>query len=192
MFYNSKSHIAASFLFFSFMKTILFSILFVFGITACNNSENNNSISQVSDSAIFKNEVLMTGLGLIPEIDGFDSLQILYYDNPDGDPKRYTRYFSYISSKDTAMVKSILFNLNQSFEEYMEVKECRSEGKIYLYKNNDPVKTLYFSTRCNTCCHLYYIKNGMFYYMEINPHLSELLHVYKASAIKPEKSTSDI
>lgn len=177
MFYNSKSHIAASFLFFSFMKTILFSILFVFGITACNNSENNNSISQVSDSAIFKNEVLMTGLGLIPEIDGFDSLQILYYDNPDGDPKRYTRYFSYISSKDTAMVKSILSNLNQSFEEYMEVKECRSEGKIYLYKNNDPVKTLYFSTRCNTCCHLYYIKNGMFYYMEINPHLSELLHV---------------
>lgn len=192
MFYNSKSHIAASFLFFSFMKTILFSILFVFGITACNNSENNNSISQVSDSAIFKNEVLMTGLGLIPEIDGFDSLQVLYYDNPDGDPKRYTRFFTYISSNDSALINATINNLDQPFQEHMEVKGCRSEGKIYLYKNNDPVKTLYFSTRCNTCCHLYYIKNGMFYYMEINPHLSELLHVYKASAIKPEKSTSDI
>lgn len=155
-------------------------------ITACNNSGGNNSSSPANDSATIKNEVQQTGLGLIPEINGFDSLQVLYYDNPDGDPKRYTRFFTYISSNDSALINAINNNLDQPFQEHMEVKGCRSEGKIYLYKNSDPVKTLYFSTDCSKCCHLYYIKNGLFYYMEIDPGFAELLSASKASAIKPE------
>lgn len=162
-------------------RNIITGFLFFLIITGCANEsgESKKALDATTKSA--------TALDLVPEVKGFDSLQVLYYNNPDGDSLRYTRFFTYISSKDSALINAVLNNLRQPFQEHAQVQPCRSEGKIYLYKGTNPVKTLYFSTRCNTCCHLYYIENGMFYYMDISPGAAELLNAYKASAIKPEE-----
>lgn len=154
-------------------------------ITACNNnSAKPDTPPAKSDSSVIHSQV-KKGLELEPQIMQTDSLQILYYDNPHGDSLRYSRFYHYITSIDSSLISSVLSDLNQPFEQLNEIKKCRSEGKIYMYGKEEPLKTIYFSTRCDSCCYLYFIKDGKFLYFSLSGKLSSLFADNKSAAKNP-------
>ncbi len=114
-----------------------------------------------------------------------DSLQILYYDDPDGDSLRYSRFYSYVSTADTLVLNTLMSDLHRPFVETGERRQCRSEGKIYLYGDSEPLKTIYFSTRENGCRYLYLIRDGNFLYFDMGPETVRMLEQQQAGSIKP-------
>jgi hypothetical protein len=96
-----------------------------------------------------------------------DSLQVLFFNDPYGDSLRYTRFFSRLDVNDSSSIKTIKEQLRQPYVVKPGADTCRSEGKIYLYRHAEPVKTIYFSTKCPDCCYVYFIKDGSFYYLQI-------------------------
>lgn len=157
-------------------------------LAACGNGSNNqqpgNKISGDSLSAV---TAVKTGVSIEPSLQQIDSLQILYYDNPDGDSLRYSRFYQYTITNDSTTVNALLGNLTVPVEQRSEVKKCRSEGKIYAFgkQKEEPLKTIYFSTRCDTCCYLYYIKEGVFYYSPLSTSLKNKLKENKAQSRTP-------
>lgn len=115
-----------------------------------------------------------------------DSLELLYYKDPDGDSLRYTRFYTYLATKDSSMINGLINNLEDSSEIRKEIKPCRSEGKIFAHKGDQPVKTIYFSTRCDTCCYVYYIKDGEFLYFKLSEGLKEEIIRKKPLSIEPQ------
>ena len=122
------------------------------------------------------------GLEAEPAIQKTDSLQILFYDDPDGDSLRYARFYSYTTSKDSVVINALLKDLDKPFEQLNQVKKCRSEGKLYLFAEKEPLKTIYFSTRCDSCCYLYFIKDGAFLYFPLSKELNAILNEQKPQA----------
>jgi hypothetical protein len=165
------------------------SVLFFCGIflviVACKNStKKQTGTPPASDSSSLP--AVQSGLDAAPLLRQADSLQILYYDDPDGDSVRYTRFFQYTTTKDPQTIKELLASLDQPVEKRNEIKNCRSEGKIYVFdKRQEPIKTIYFSTRCDTCCYLYYIKEGNFYYSALSENCKVRLKENKALSRKP-------
>lgn len=166
------------------MKFFL-AFLSVLSIIACGSPEQKNTTTVSNDTVVFRK-----GIDLIPGIKFTDSVQVLFYKNPDGDPERYTRFFKNITVTDSSFSNTLLASLDQSFQEYSQVKNCRSEGKMYLFQKSgtDPLQTVYFSTRCDTCCYVYYIFNGRFYYMNMKDDLSKQLHSLRSKAKEPTVS----
>ena len=151
-------------------------------------SDNPNRQAEVpakTDSSVSDNYIRSQGLDIEPALKNTDSLQILFYDNPDGDSLRYTRFYQYATSKDSILINAVLADLNQPFEQRSEVKKCRSEGKMYMYGGANPLKTIYFSTRCDSCCYFYFIKEGNFLYFPLSDKMSANLKEIKATAKKP-------
>jgi hypothetical protein len=114
-----------------------------------------------------------------------DSVQVIFYDNPDGDSLRYTRYFTYAETTDTAKINTLLQELNQVFVQQPTTRNCRSEGKIFLLNGEDILKTIYFSTRQDSCSYFYFIKDGNFIYLPITETAGQLVKDLKKSAKKP-------
>jgi hypothetical protein len=155
------------------IKNILVVAGILLAIAACKNKTGKQSQGQ-------------TGLAVAPALRQADSLQILYYDDPDGDSLRYTRFYQYVTTKDRQTIDELLASLDQPVEKHQENRKCRSEGKIYLFnKEANPIKTVYFSTRCDTCCYLYYIVEGHFYYTPVSEAFKNRLKVNKAISRKP-------
>jgi hypothetical protein len=155
------------------------------GLFACNN--NGKKKQPVADSTT--DSVVnypKTGMETEPLLRQADSLQILYYDNPDGDSIRYTRFYHYTATKDTGTIKGLIDNLNLPVEKQTTIKKCRSEGKIYVFgKTEEPLKTIYFSTRCDTCCYLYFIKEGAFFYSPLSENFKDQLRKNKLVSKTP-------
>lgn len=163
---------------------ICFSALVVWMAACNNNGKKNQAGSETGDSSATYSAV--TGLSGEPLLQQADSLQILYYDNPDGDSLRYTRFYQYTITKDTSTINHLLDNLRLPVQPQNEVRHCRSEGKIYVFgEREEPIKTIYFSTRCDTCCYLYYIKEGVFYYTPLTGSFREKLKENKALSRTP-------
>ena len=154
------------------MRILLIMASIVFALTACNEAGKEKEDPNKTDTLVLQN-----GIDLQPQMKNTDSVQALFFKDPDGDPERYTRFYAHFSTTDSGFIKPLLRGLNQPFQEFEQTKYCRSEGKIYLFKKgtDDPLQTIYFSTRCDTCCYVYYIRNGRFYYMNMNDELSGLL-----------------
>lgn len=113
-------------------------------------------------------------------------LEILYFKNPDGDSLRYTRYYTYLQTDGTTVSNKLQRNLTQPFEKLAAIKPFRSEGKIYIPKGQEAAQTVFFSTRCDSCGYLYFIKNGEFIYFKLAPSLREELIKRKASSVEPK------
>ena len=128
---------------------------------------------------------LKKGLEIEPGLKKTDSLQILFFNDPDGDSLRYTRFYSHTTSKDSTTINTLLEDLNQPFEQLKKIKKCRSEGKLYLFAGQEPLKTIYFSTRCDSCCYLYFIKDGAFLYFPLSIDFASVIANEKAKAQKP-------
>jgi hypothetical protein len=115
-----------------------------------------------------------------------DSAHFILYDNPDGDPKRYTRFYKEFGAKDTTMLQILAAGCNKSFIRLEKIKPCRSEGKIHFFEQGKPKQTLYFSNRGDSCNHLYFIKDGWFYYMDMDSTTSGLIKKIRPLVKKPE------
>lgn len=115
-----------------------------------------------------------------------DSLQILYYDDPDGDSLRYTRYYSYTSTADTQVLNRLTADLHRPYYETVQRRPCRSEGKIYLFSAAEPSKTVYFSSRnASGCRYLYVIHHGNFLYFDMSAEIAAMLEGNKQHSIRP-------
>lgn len=116
-----------------------------------------------------------------------DSVQILFFTDPFGkDSLRYTRFFKHYNTSAAAVVQPILKNLDQLFILRTEVMKCRSEGKIFLFKGTQELKTVYFNTQANgDCAYMYFIKDGGFYYFQVQPETAALLRKIKPQAVQP-------
>jgi hypothetical protein len=154
---------------------------FIFLLISCANNAKVDEVPATGDTVVFRK-----GLDFIPDVKFTDSVQVLFYKDPDGDPERYTRFYTHVTLTDSGFTKSLLNSLDQSFQEFSQVKNCRSEGKMYLFKQggNDPLQTVYFSTRCDSCCYVYYINNGLFYYMNMSNDLSQQLKSLRGKVAK--------
>jgi hypothetical protein len=165
------------------VKHFFFSIL-IFGFCACDNQKqdadatntnpvhtNNNSKKRVKD--------------IEPALWKADSLQVLYYDDPDGDSLKYSRYFTYALVSDSVKIGSLLKEIDQPFIEQSTKRNCRSEGKFYLLRGEDILKTIYFSTRGDSCSYMYFIKDGAFIYFSLTQGAERFLSESRRVAKKP-------
>lgn len=162
------------------MQLRLFLFCSVVIMTACNagGDEKKNSADTTASNQT-------AGLHTLPG--KIDSVQVIYYDDPEGDSLRYTRYFTYATTADSVLISGLVSDIQQITDTLDGPRKCRSEGKMYVFagKPDEPIKTLYFSTRCDTCCYLYYIQNGMFYYSGISESSVQKIRQLKASAVQP-------
>ncbi len=167
-----------------FMRYQVLIALFWFFMACHNAPEKKNAGSIEHDQAHDNSFVVQNGLDAEPRLKQADSLQILYYDNPDGDSLRYSRYYRFTSSADSLLMQNVFTDLGQPFERLYDVKKCRSEGKIYLYRKQEPLKTIYFSTR-DSCNYIYFIKDGAFLYFSLSEELRNSLKENRKSAKRP-------
>jgi hypothetical protein len=116
-----------------------------------------------------------------------DSVQILFFTDPFGkDSLRYTRFYKHYNTSEDSTVQPLLKNLDQLFLLRTEVMKCRSEGKIFFFNGTQELKTVYFNTQANgDCAYLYFIKDGGFYYFQVQPATAALLRKLKPLAVKP-------
>lgn len=169
------------------MKCYLFIGIFAlcFAAWACNDEGTKTAGGAASGKDTAALSLVHSGLEFEPLLARADSLQILYYNDPDGDSLRYSRFFRYTATRDTGIIGALVANFRQPVEQWNTVKDCRSEGKIYVLKGEEILKTVYFSTRCDTCCYVYYIKEGAFYYTPLSADLKQQLADNKQLSREP-------
>jgi hypothetical protein len=138
-----------------------------------------------ANQAYYESIKHMTGLAFQPRIQKADSVEIMFYDNPDGDPKRYTRYYKWFPSSDSNIVNDMKQSVDKHFERIERVKDCRSEGKMYFFAEGNPMQTVYFSNRGDSCNHLYFIADGWFFYMPMDSSTAGKLKELKARSLIP-------
>jgi hypothetical protein len=165
-------------------KAIFFLFLPLLFLLACKNG--GTEIKTPGDTAVTDASYVTKKVSDIePYLQNADSLQVLYYNNPDDDSLRYTRYFTYTETRDTTLIKSLVNELNQVYVQEPKTRSCRSEGKFYLLKGEDILKTIYFSTRGDSCSYFYFIKDGLFTYFPMTEVAKNLLKEKKQLARKP-------
>jgi hypothetical protein len=164
------------------MIYILFPVLLL--LTACQNNENRQEPAD-ANVVYFESIKHMTGLEFQPRIQQADSVEVLFYTNPDGDPKRYTRFYTWLASADSSMIIALKQSVDKHFERVEKVKDCRSEGKIYFFADGNPMQTVYFSNRGDSCNHLYFIADGWFFYMPMDSATVGKLKEWKAKSVTP-------
>ena len=164
-------------------------IFFLSGIFFLGACQNRQAKPVDANEAYYQSIKHMTGLEFQPRMQRADSVQVLFYDDPDGDPKRYTRFYSWFPSSDSDVVQSVKKSVDKHFIRIEKVKPCRSEGKIYLYQGDNPMQTIYFSNRGDTCNHLFFIADGWFFYMDMDSATARFLKDLKRQAVKPEEGT---
>ena len=122
---------------------------------------------------------------LEPSLFAADSVQVLFYDDPDGDSLRYSRFFMHTEIADTAHIRSLLNELNQVYVQEPVARACRSEGKLYLLRGEDILKTVYFANRGDSCRYFYLIKDGAFFYFPQTDAAASWLSKQRKAAQKP-------
>jgi hypothetical protein len=125
--------------------------------------KNNESKKQTQ-----KNSISLTAIDLDERLKTTDRLVVVFYKDPYGeDSLRYTRYYTQASVTDLKEMGFLQKELAQTFTGQEKRRNCRGEGKIWCFTKGKIFQTLYFSTRCDDCCHVYFIKDGNFYYSRI-------------------------
>lgn len=185
----------------------IFSRIFVFAticfvamaiITGCNGGGADKAAGSdaSTDSTLRNHQAPATQTAIeIAGLRGADSVQILFFTDPYGkDSLRYTRFFKHYNSGDTTILNPLLQNLDKLFVLRNEVMNCRSEGKMFFFKGEQELKTVYFNTGGNAkagasnnenCRFLYFIKDGGFYYVPVNAEIAAMLNKLKPMSKKP-------
>ncbi len=163
------------------MKNILPVALLFVAISSCLEQGQKKNRFEKKGNVV----VPLTVADIEPSLREADSLQIIYYDDPDGDSLRYTRFFKYVATSDTAQIGELLRQYDQPIMQRAGPRKCRSEGKLFLTKGEQVLKTVYFSTRGDTCSYFYFIKNGNFFYFPLTTTAEKILQANKKGAYKP-------
>lgn len=161
------------------LQACIFTLLF-----ACNNIKDDTN---TTDNAPGPNESAKQNkvIDIEPQLWKADKLQVIYYDDPDGDSLRYSRFYSFVEISDTNKVKVLLKEMDQTFVQQDKTMDCRSEGKVFLLNKDDVLKTVYFSTRGDSCSYMYFIKNGLFFYFKLSNNAKRFYNTAKLLAKKP-------
>lgn len=161
------------------MRLLLLSLL-LFIFSACGSRQQQGQ-ANVSDAPIR----VPTGMDVYPAFKKADSVQVLFYKDPFGaDSLRYYRFFTYLALADTGVLATIQNALGAPVTG-MEQKTCRSEGKLYLLRGDEIIKTVYFNLQPGACNHLYFMKDGNFYYLPVSEGLTALLSQLRLQAKEP-------
>lgn len=163
-------------------RAFLFGILFM---VSCENGNQPHKDVTVEAAAQKVTDSLKTLSDIETTLVAADSLQILYYDDPEGDSLRYSRFFHYTISTDSLTINTMKEEFRQSPEIRNALRNCRAEGKIYLYGKGKELKTVYFSTKPGACGFLYIIKNGNFYYVSLGKSFKDILETERKESVKP-------
>lgn len=153
-------------------------------VSSCGN-ETKQKAPIDANQAYYESIKHMTGLAFQPRIQKADSVEIMFYDNPDGDAKKYTRFYKWFPSSDSSIVKEMKQSVDKHFERIEKVKDCRSEGKMHFFAEGNPMQTVYFSNRGDSCNHLYFIADGWFFYMPMDSSTALKLKELKALSLVP-------
>jgi hypothetical protein len=147
------------------MKSEIFS--FIVLITAITAVGCNNNKVEVKE----KQPALVESTFDIDErLKGADSLVVVFYKDPYGtDSVRYTRFYTQISVVEASSLELLQQQLAEKVIKEEQYRKCRGEGKIWCFSNGKIFQTLYFSTRCDKCCHVFIIRDGFYYYSSISP-----------------------
>lgn len=150
----------------------------IYLLCACQNHQPAQTTVAAKDTTV----LITTGLALEPDVATADSISVLFYTDPfNGDKERYTRYYkSYQTSSDTA-IALLQNNLSQPFTEDT-LRDCRSEGKMFVYSKGKVAQTIYFTTQSAACTHLYFINTGRYYYFSFDKALQQRLQELKKLA----------
>ena len=169
--------------------TLIVAIVIATGIAGCgaDTSVESNSNAPVEDANVaYYNSIRhLTGLQFQPRVQKGDSIQIVYYKNPDGEAKRYSRFYTEYNSNDTALINALKKSIDKHFVRIEKVKDCRNEGKFHFFSAGNPMQTIYFANRGDSCNHLYFIQDGWFFYMDMDSATASLLKSYKPKAVTP-------
>jgi len=168
------------------MKPIFFFISASLLLGACTNQPEHKSGQTGTETDTVSSAVPAPGTlrSREPLLFDADSVQAIYYDNPDGDTLRYARFFTYSTITDTAQIGALQQELAAPHSLETAARGCRSEGKLYFYKG-EQVRTLYFSGRAEPCSYFYLIRDGQFYYLPFSDRSKALLQEWKKGARKP-------
>ncbi|QGW27180.1 hypothetical protein [Phnomibacter ginsenosidimutans] len=147
-------------------------------LVACQSNQRTNTATTAKDSTV----LITTGLGLEPDLAAADSISILFYKHPFTDDKeQYTRFYtSYQTTTDTVLTL-LKENMAQPFTED-SLRDCRSEGKMFVYSKGKVAQTIYFTTQSAACTHLYFINTGRYYYFPFQAVLQQRLIALKTLA----------
>lgn len=156
-------------------------------VSSCENNIKQNAPVD-ANQAYYESIKHLTGLAFQPRIQKADSVEIMFYDNPDGDPKRYTRFYKWFPTSDSDIVKVMKHSVDKHFTRIEKVKDCRSEGKMHFFAAGNPMQTVYFSNRGDSCNHLYFIADGWFFYMPMDSMTITKLKELKAQSVQPVSS----
>jgi hypothetical protein len=159
--------------------------LLLISVLSCNNIKDETSNKSTRSVDLTQRMELLKIQALEPDMWKADSAQVLYYDDPDGDSLRYSRFFTFTEIGDSAKVDGLLHELDQSFTKHNSKRDCRSEGKLYLLNKEDVLKTIYFSTRGDSCSYMYFIKDGSFIYFSMSDRAKKFFVENKRLAKKP-------
>jgi hypothetical protein len=121
-----------------------------------------------------------------------DSVVLIFYRDPFGpDSLRYTRFYSQYNDADSGIVFSLKRNLQQAFTRLEKIKDCRSEGKIWVFSKGKIFQTVYFAFQKPACKFLYVIKDGWFYYVDVQPSFIDQLLQLKPLAKEIESNSEE-
>lgn len=114
-----------------------------------------------------------------------DSLVLVFYDNPySEDSLRYSRFYKQVS----LTADKVLIPFQDQLKAPVQLEEkraCRTEGKIWCFTKGKIFQTIYFSTKCDSCCYTYLIKDGNFYYGKPGEGFINWLNGIKPQAVSP-------
>lgn len=154
-------------------------------LASCGQAETQKEPLDANE-AYYESIKHLTGLEHQPRMQKADSAEVIFYDNPDGDPKRYTRFYTSVPTNDSAVIAALKTSVDKHFVRIEYPRECRSEGKFHLFAEGNPMQTVYFSNRGDSCSYLYFIADGWFFYMDIDSTDNRLLNRLKSVATKPD------
>ncbi len=161
---------------------LLWLLSFMVGCVA----NETETVPEDANEAYYQSIKHLTGLQHQPRMQKADSAEVIFYDDPDGDPKRYTRFYKSFPTEDSSVIQALKASVDKHFVRIEYPRECRSEGKFYLFADGNPMQTVYFSNRGDSCSHLYFIADGWFFYMDMDSTTVNLINRLKQMATKPE------
>jgi len=149
----------------------MFLAVVVISVASCDSRPNTSVPKQPAEKPVVK------GIDLDERINSTDSVVVVFYDDPyTADSSKYTRFYKqYGTTSGTEIIRPLLNNLELPFTKLEKVKACRSEGKLWLYAKGKIFQTIYFTFTKSSCAFIYLIKDGFFFYMDIQQSFSDQL-----------------
>jgi hypothetical protein len=151
-------------------------------MAACGSHQSNTAQDEAIPHA--DSITLITkGTQLVPALKQMDSIRVMFYLDPFGpDAERYTRYYTeYLAAAGDSLLPMVARAMDQAFVPSDTVRNCRSEGKMYGYKNGKVAQVLYFTHQNEACTHVYFIHEARFYYFGLPNELYQKLQQLEAS-----------